>query len=87
MPADDGDELVAALVELEAGAERSAVRAALGTAFDRMGTARPDLLMFGRVPLSGRSRKPDRKAAAELVASTRTGDIELVGGARAGAAR
>jgi olefin beta-lactone synthetase len=87
LPADDGDELVAALVELDRGANLRAVRIALEAAFDRMGMARPDLLMFGQVPLSGRSRKPDRKAASELVASSRAGDIEHIGGARSRVAR
>ncbi len=87
LPADDGDELVGALVELDRGADQGAVRTALDAAFDRMGTARPDLLAFAQVPLSGRSRKPDRKAAAELFASSRPGDIEHIGGARSRVAR
>lgn len=45
----------------------AAVRARLPARFESMGSARPDLLPFARVPLSGRSRKPDRFAAAELV--------------------
>jgi hypothetical protein len=33
-----------------------------------MGSARPDALVFADVPLSGRSRKPDRAATARLAA-------------------
>jgi hypothetical protein len=33
-----------------------------------MGAARPDAVVFARVPLAGRSRKPDRAAATRLAA-------------------
>jgi len=68
VPAQDQDERVAAMVELESGADRAAVRALLRARFESMGSARPDLLLFAPVPLSGRSRKPDRAAASRLVA-------------------
>lgn len=68
VPAPDGDERVAALVELEPGAGQRATGAALAGAFGRMGSARPDWVVYERVPLSGRSRKPDRQAAARLAA-------------------
>jgi len=45
-----------------------------------MGSARPDLLMFSPVPLSGRSRKPDRQAASRLVATAPAQSTEAVGG-------
>ncbi len=35
----------------------------------RMGAARPDAVVFADVPLAGRSRKPDRPAAARLAAT------------------
>jgi acyl-CoA synthetase (AMP-forming)/AMP-acid ligase II len=67
VPAQDHDERVAAVVELEPGADRAAVRSLLRPRLESMGSARPDLLLFAPVPLSGRSRKPDRAAASELV--------------------
>jgi acyl-CoA synthetase (AMP-forming)/AMP-acid ligase II len=75
VPAPDGDERLAAVVELDPSTDRRAARAELAAAFGRMGSARPDWVVYGRVPLSGRSRKPDRPAAARLVAAqlARTG--------------
>ncbi|MFV2021059.1 class I adenylate-forming enzyme family protein [Micromonospora sp. LOL_023] len=73
VPAGDGDEQLVALVEPEAGADPGRLRTALRPVLDRMGAARPDRLVFARVPLSGRSRKPDRRAAA-LLAATETND-------------
>lgn len=67
VPAGDGDERVVALVQPAAGADHEAVRAALRTPLDRMGSARPDAVLLTEIPLSGRSRKPDR-AAARLAA-------------------
>ena len=69
VPAADGDERLGAVVELGPGADRDQVLAALRERFDRMGAGRPDLIVFAGVPLSGRSRKPDRQAAARLIAS------------------
>jgi acyl-CoA synthetase (AMP-forming)/AMP-acid ligase II len=69
VPAADGDERLVALVETEPGVERGRVEAALRPAFARMGTARPDAVVFARVPMAGRSRKPDRAAAARLAAA------------------
>ena len=69
VPAPDGDERLGAVVELGPGADRDQVNAALRARFDRMGAARPDVILFAEVPLSGRSRKPDRQAAARLIAS------------------
>ncbi|WP_433794441.1 AMP-binding protein [Actinoplanes sp. CA-252034] len=66
VPAGDGDEHVVAIVETAPGASRTAVEAALRGPLDRMGSARPDRVMFAPVPLAGRSRKPDRHAAASL---------------------
>ena len=68
VPAADGDERVVAVVQAAAGAAEPAVRAALRTPLARMGSARPDAVVFARVPLSGRSRKPDRAATARLAA-------------------
>jgi olefin beta-lactone synthetase len=78
-PASDGDERVAAVVQLAPGADRRQVRVALREQFDRMGSARPDVLYFADVPLSGRSRKPDRQAASRLVETAPTGALESVG--------
>ncbi|MEU8657066.1 class I adenylate-forming enzyme family protein [Actinoplanes philippinensis] len=66
VPAGDGDEHVVAIVETTPGASRVAVEAALRGPLDRMGSARPDRVLFAPVPLAGRSRKPDRHAAASL---------------------
>jgi len=68
VPAGDGDERVVAIVQPAAGASAEAVRAALREPLDRMGAARPDEVLLGEVPLAGRSRKPDRAAAARLAA-------------------
>lgn len=68
VPADDGDERLVAVVEPEPGADARRVRAALAGPFARMGTARPDAVVLAPVPLAGRSRKPDRVAAARLAA-------------------
>lgn len=68
IPAGDGDERLVALVEPQAGAAEGALRAALAEPVRRMGSARPDALLFARIPLAGRSRKPDRAAAAALAA-------------------
>ena len=65
----DGDERLGAVVELDPGADRDQVNTALRAQLDRMGAARPDVILFAAVPLSGRSRKPDRHAAARLIAS------------------
>jgi acyl-CoA synthetase (AMP-forming)/AMP-acid ligase II len=69
VPAADGDERLGAVVELDPGADRHQVLAALRARSDRMGAGRPDLILFAGVPLSGRSRKPDRQAAARLIAA------------------
>lgn len=66
VPAPDapGDERLVALVQPRPGADPQRLRAALRAPLDRMGGARPDAVLFGTVPLAGRSRKPDRAAAA-----------------------
>lgn len=69
VPAPDGDERLGAVVELDPGADRDQVNTALRAQLARMGAARPDVILFAAVPLSGRSRKPDRHAAARLIAS------------------
>ena len=69
VPAPDGDERLGAVVELDPGADPDQVNTALRAQFDRMGADRPDMILFAEVPLSGRSRKPDRHAAARLIAS------------------
>lgn len=68
-PAPDADERLGAVVELDPGADRDQVLAALRAQFGRMGAYRPDVILFAQVPLSGRSRKPDRPAAARLIAA------------------
>ncbi|SDY36734.1 Acyl-CoA synthetase (AMP-forming)/AMP-acid ligase II [Micromonospora pattaloongensis] len=69
VPAGDGDERLVAVVEPEPGVDAARVRAALEPALARMGAARPDRVLFRPVPLAGRSRKPDRAAAAALAAA------------------
>ncbi|WP_229073683.1 class I adenylate-forming enzyme family protein [Actinoplanes sp. DH11] len=73
VPAGDGDEQVVALIETSPGADRASVEAALREPLRRMGAARPDRIIFGQVPLAGRSRKPDRAAAARLAAGSSSG--------------
>ncbi|WP_374776381.1 acyl--CoA ligase [Streptomyces sp. NBC_01310] len=68
IPAGDGDERLVAVVQPRRGADEPALRAALDEPVRRMGTARPDALILARIPLSGRSRKPDRAATAALAA-------------------
>ena len=68
VPAGDGDERVVALIQPAAGADPDAVRAALRAPLDRMGSARPDAVVLAEIPLAGRSRKPDRAAAARVAA-------------------
>ncbi len=69
VPAGDGDERVVALVQPAAGTSEAAVRDALAGPLDRMGSARPDEVRLTRIPLAGRSKKPDRAAAARLAAT------------------
>ncbi|BFU43662.1 class I adenylate-forming enzyme family protein [Krasilnikovia sp. MM14-A1004] len=73
VPAGDGDERVVALVQPEPGVAEAAVRAALRDPLTRMGAARPDDVLLTDVPLAGRSRKPDRAAAARLATAHLTG--------------
>ncbi|MEU6478108.1 class I adenylate-forming enzyme family protein [Streptomyces sp. NPDC047017] len=68
VPAGDGDERLVAVVQPERGVGRRELRAALAGPLERMGSARPDAVLLAEVPLSGRSRKPDRAAAARLAA-------------------
>ncbi|RST10200.1 AMP-binding protein, partial [Streptomyces sp. WAC05950] len=68
IPAGDGDERLVAVVQPQRGADEPALRAALSEPVARMGTARPDEVLLARIPLSGRSRKPDRAATAALAA-------------------
>ncbi|MFD6885408.1 AMP-binding protein [Streptomyces sp. NPDC059957] len=63
-----GDERLVAVVQPCHGADGPALRSALAGPLRRMGTAAPDALLFARIPLSGRSRKPDRAATAALAA-------------------
>ncbi len=73
VPAGDGDERLVAVVEPEPGADPRRLRAVLDPVLARMGTARPDAVLFAPVPTAGRSRKPDRAAAAALAAGTQPG--------------
>ncbi|WFE29035.1 class I adenylate-forming enzyme family protein [Solwaraspora sp. WMMD791] len=72
VPGVDGDEQLVALVQPDPGADQARLRAALRPVLARMGSARPDRVVFARVPLAGRSRKPDRQAAARLLAGQPT---------------
>ncbi|WP_284574993.1 class I adenylate-forming enzyme family protein [Streptomyces sp. 2P-4] len=64
-----GDERLVALVQPRPGTDLPRLRAALSGPLHRMGTARPDAVLFARIPLAGRSRKPDRTAASALAAA------------------
>ncbi|MEU9144791.1 class I adenylate-forming enzyme family protein [Streptomyces sp. NPDC048349] len=68
VPAGDGDERLVAVVQPGRGVPEPALRSALSGPLHRMGTARPDALLFARIPLSGRSRKPDRAATSAMAA-------------------
>ncbi|MFJ8013144.1 class I adenylate-forming enzyme family protein [Streptomyces sp. NPDC096339] len=68
VPAGDGDERLVAVVQPRPGTPEAGLRAALAEPVRRMGSARPDALLFARIPLSGRSRKPDRPATSALAA-------------------
>lgn len=78
VPAGDGDERLVAVVQPRPGHDEARLRAALAGPLRRMGSARPDALIFADVPLSGRSRKPDRAATARLAAE-RPGTAGLAG--------
>ncbi|WP_324788367.1 class I adenylate-forming enzyme family protein [Streptomyces sp. H51] len=67
--AGDGDERLVAVVQPTPGTDPAALRAALAGPLRRMGSARPDAVLLADIPLSGRSRKPDRAAAARLAAA------------------
>lgn len=69
VPGGDGDEQLVALVEPEPGVDPAWLRAELRVPLAQMGAARPDRVQFTAVPLAGRSRKPDRAAAARLAAT------------------
>ncbi|WP_200939108.1 AMP-binding protein [Modestobacter sp. Leaf380] len=68
VPGEDGDERVVAVVQPTPGSTEVQVRRALATPLSRMGTARPDAVLVGPVPVAGRSRKPDRAATARWAA-------------------
>ena len=75
VPAEDGDERVVAVVQAAPGAAERDVREALREPLARMGSARPDAVVFGPIPLAGRSRKPDRAAMAAALAVPSRGAI------------
>ncbi|WP_308315801.1 class I adenylate-forming enzyme family protein [Streptomyces sp. CC228A] len=69
VPAADGDERLVAVVQPHRDADPARVRDALAAPLRRMGTARPDTVLLADIPLSGRSSKPDRAAAARWAAA------------------
>ncbi|UWE10931.1 acyl--CoA ligase [Actinacidiphila bryophytorum] len=69
VPTPDGDERLVAVVQPAPDADPATLRAALTTPLTRMGTARPDAVLLTPIPLTGRSHKPDRAAAARLAAT------------------
>jgi olefin beta-lactone synthetase len=69
VPAQDGDERLVAVIQPQPHADHRRIRAALSGPLARMGAARPDALLLMDVPLSGRSRKPDRAATARRAAA------------------
>ncbi|WP_034215944.1 class I adenylate-forming enzyme family protein [Actinoplanes subtropicus] len=68
VPAEDGDERVVAVIQPAPGSAEASLRVSLREPLARMGAARPDAVVFARIPLAGRSRKPDRAATARLAA-------------------
>jgi acyl-CoA synthetase (AMP-forming)/AMP-acid ligase II len=95
LPTRDGDERLAAVIQPAPGADPAQISAALAAPLARMGSARPDTVIFATVPLGGRSRKPDRAATALLAAAlekqarspllrVRTGAAERGGSRRRG---
>ncbi|GAA2250021.1 class I adenylate-forming enzyme family protein [Kitasatospora cystarginea] len=84
VPAEEGDERLVALIQPQAGADRRQLRTALQAPLGRMGSARPDALLFAEIPLSGRSRKPDRAAASRLCARALEADGSRPSGTRGG---
>ncbi|RCG20546.1 long-chain fatty acid--CoA ligase [Streptomyces diacarni] len=68
VPVGNGDEQLVAVIQPSPGADRRLLRAALREPLRRMGAARPDGVLLADIPLSGRSRKPDRAATALLAA-------------------
>jgi len=76
-PAGDGDERLVAVVEPQPGADPARLRARLAPVLAAMGAGRPDAVVFAEVPTAGRSRKPDRAAAARLAARLTTGAAGL----------
>ncbi|MFI5764907.1 AMP-binding protein [Streptomyces sp. NPDC051563] len=82
-----GDERLVAVVQPCHGAAEPALRSALAGPLRRMGKAAPDALLFARVPLSGRSRKPDRAATAALAAHRLSSGTGTGTGSRSAPAR
>jgi acyl-CoA synthetase (AMP-forming)/AMP-acid ligase II len=68
VPEGSDDEQLVALVQPRPGVDRRRLRRDLEVPLARMGRARPDAVVFADVPLTGRSGKPDRVAAAALCA-------------------
>ncbi|WP_034272082.1 class I adenylate-forming enzyme family protein [Actinospica robiniae] len=68
IPDGDGDERLVAMIQARIGADRKKLLEELEVPFARMGSARPDEVVFATVPLKGRSRKPDREKAAQRCA-------------------
>ncbi|WP_250033469.1 AMP-binding protein [Paractinoplanes maris] len=82
VPAGDGDERVVAVVQPAPGTAPDELREVLREPLARMGSARPDAVVFARIPLAGRSRKPDRAAASALAARLAEAGPDRRGGAR-----
>ena len=74
VPDADADEQVVAVVEPEPGVPAQALTAQLLAVAAQMGDHRPDRILAAPIPLSGRSMKPDRAAAAVLAAAVLRGD-------------
>ncbi|MBJ7288816.1 class I adenylate-forming enzyme family protein [Williamsia sp.] len=68
VPDHDLDERVVLVVEPEPGVSESELRRSLRGPIAALGDARPDDVLITTVPMSGRSRKPDRVATAALAA-------------------
>jgi acyl-CoA synthetase (AMP-forming)/AMP-acid ligase II len=77
VPAGDGDERLVAVVQPQPGMAARDLRVALAGPLRRMGSARPDAVLLADVPLAGRSRKPDRAAAAAFASRYLAGRTEV----------
>lgn len=66
VPDGDGEELVVAYLEPNGNVPAAEIAAQLRSVYATWGEHRPDVTILASIPLAGRSKKPDRAAAAAL---------------------